>query len=76
VLENRVLRRIFGSKMVQMAGCWIQLHNKELHELYYLPNIIRMVKTRRMRWTVHVACLGEKIDADRILVGKRKERDY
>jgi hypothetical protein len=62
VFENRVLRRIFGSKMVQMEGCWEELHNKELHNLHYSPNIVRMVKTRRMRWAVHVAYLGEKVN--------------
>jgi hypothetical protein len=50
VSENRVLRRIFGRKMNKVAGGWRKLHNEELHNFYSSPNIIRMIKSRRMRW--------------------------
>jgi hypothetical protein len=60
VFENRVLRRIFGSKKDEVMGDWRKLHNKELHNLYSLPNIIRMIKPRMMRWAGHVARMGEE----------------
>jgi hypothetical protein len=60
VFENRVLRRIFGSKRVELTGDWRKLHNEELHSLYSSPNIIRMIKPRRMRWTGHVVRMGEE----------------
>jgi hypothetical protein len=50
VFENRVLRRIFGPKRDEVTGCWRKLHNEELHSLYSSPSIIRMIKSRRMRW--------------------------
>jgi hypothetical protein len=49
VFENRVLRRMFGPKREKVTGDWRKLHNEELHNLYYSPNIIRMIKSRRMR---------------------------
>jgi hypothetical protein len=55
VFENRVLRRIFGPKRAEETGDWRQLHNEELHNLYSSPSIIRIIKSRRMRWTGHVA---------------------
>jgi hypothetical protein len=58
--ENRVLRRIFGPKRDEVTGEWRKLHNEELHNLYSSPDIIRQVKSRRMRWAGHVACMGEK----------------
>ena len=58
VFENRVLRRIFGPKRKEVTGEWRILHNEELNEPYSTPNIVRMIKSRRMRWTVHVARLG------------------
>jgi hypothetical protein len=64
VFENRVLRRIFGSKRGEVMGGWRKLHNEELHNLYSSPCIIRM------RWAGHVARMGEKRNAYRILVGK------
>jgi hypothetical protein len=67
--ENRVLRRIFGPERDEVTGDWRKLHSEELHNLYSSPN--RMVKSRRMRWTGHVARMGEKRNAYRILVGKR-----
>ena len=58
VFENRVLRRIFGSKRDEVTGEWRKLRN-ELSDLYSLPNIVRVVKSRRMRWAGHVARMGE-----------------
>jgi hypothetical protein len=68
--ENRVLRRIFGPKRDEVTGDWSKLHNKELHNLYSSPNIIRMIKSRWMRWAGQVARMGETWNANRILVGK------
>jgi hypothetical protein len=70
VFENRVLRRIFRPKRDEVMGEWRKLHNKELRDLYSLPSIIRIIKTRRMRWAGHVAKIGEKRNAYRLLVGK------
>jgi hypothetical protein len=63
VIENRVLRRIFGPKRDHVMGDWRKLHNEELHNLYSSPNIIRMIKSRRMRWAGHEARMGEKRNA-------------
>jgi hypothetical protein len=70
VFENRVLRRIFGPKRDEVTGGWRKLHNEKLHHLYSSPSIIRMINSRRMRWTGYVACIGEKRNAYRVLVGK------
>jgi hypothetical protein len=70
VFENRVLRRIFGPKREEVTGEWGKLHNEELHDLYSLPSIIRIIKSRRMRWVGHVARMGVKRNAYRLLVGK------
>ena len=59
VFENRVLRRVFGPKRDEVTGEWRQLHNEELIDLYSLLNIVRVVKSRRMRWAGHVARIGE-----------------
>jgi hypothetical protein len=58
VFENRVLRGIFGPKRYDVMGDWRKLHNEEFHNLYSSPNIIRMIKSRRMRWAGHVARMG------------------
>jgi len=58
VFENRVLRRVFGSKRDEVTGEWRRLHNEELNDLYSLPNIVRVVKSRRMRLAGHVARMG------------------
>ena len=58
VFENRVLRRVFGPKRDVVTGKWRKLHNEELSDLYSLPNILREVKSRRMRWAGHVARMG------------------
>jgi hypothetical protein len=74
VFENRVLRGIFGPKRYEVTGEWRKLHNKELHDLYSSPSIIRIIKSRRMRWAGHVAQMGEKRNAYRLLVGKPEGR--
>ena len=68
--ENRVLRRVFGPKRDEVTMEWRKLHNEELRDLYSLPNIVWVVKSRRMRWTGHVACMGEGRGVHRVLVGK------
>jgi hypothetical protein len=70
VFENRVLRRIFGPKRDEVTGGWRKLHNEELRDLYSSPSIIRMIKSRRMRCAGHVARMGEKRNAYRLLLGK------
>jgi hypothetical protein len=70
VFENRVLRRVFGPKRDEMTREWRKLHNEELNDLYSLPNIVRVVKLRQMRWAVHVARMGEARGVHRVLVGK------
>jgi hypothetical protein len=74
VFENGVLRKIFGPKRDEVTRGWRKLHNEELHNLYSSHNIIRVVKSRRMRWVGHVARMGEKVNAYRILVGKPEGR--
>jgi hypothetical protein len=69
VFENRVLRRIFGPKRDEETGGWGKLHNEGLHNLYSSPSIIRIIKSRRMRWAGHVARMGETRNAYRISVG-------
>jgi hypothetical protein len=72
VFKNRTLRRVFEPKRVEMTGEWRKLDNKELNYLYSLPNIVRVVKSKRMRWAVHVARMGEERGVHRVLVGKPK----
>jgi hypothetical protein len=72
MFENSVLRRIFGPEKDEVTGGWRKLRDEELHGLYSLPNIIRMIKSRRMRWEGHVARMG-KMNANTILV-RRPER--
>jgi hypothetical protein len=60
VFENRVLRRIFGPKREEVTGDWRKVHNEELHNLYSSSSIIRMIKSKSMRWAGHVARMGEK----------------
>jgi hypothetical protein len=71
---NRVLRRIFGPKRDEVTGKWRSLHNKELNDLYSSPNIIRAIKSRRMRWAGHVARMGEGRGTYRVLVGRPERR--
>jgi hypothetical protein len=70
VFENSVLRRIFGPKRSEVTGEWRKLHNNELNDLYSSPSVIRIIKSRRMRWAGHVARMVEKLNAYRLLVGK------
>jgi hypothetical protein len=73
VFKNRVLRRIFGPKRDEVTGGWRKLHNEELHKLYSSPSIIRVIKSRRMRW--HVARIKTKRNALGFWWGGQKERD-
>jgi hypothetical protein len=72
VFENRVLRRVFGLKRGEVTGEWRKLHNEELNDLHSFPNIVRVVKSRRMRWAGHVARIAEERGVHRVLVGKPK----
>jgi hypothetical protein len=71
-----VLRRIFGLKRDEATGEWRRLHNEELNDLYSSPNIIQVIKLRRMRWVGHVACEGVKRGACRILVARPEGSDH
>jgi hypothetical protein len=62
-----VLKKIFGLKRDEVMGEWRKLHNEELHDLYPSPSIIRIIKSRRMRWVGHIALIGEKWNAYRLL---------
>jgi hypothetical protein len=70
VFENRMLRRIFGPKRDEVTRGWRKLHNEELHNLYSSLSVIRMIKSRRMRWAGRVARMGENRNEYRIMVGK------
>jgi hypothetical protein len=74
VFENKVLRRIFGRKRDEVTGEWRRLHNKELYALYSSPNIVLVIKSRRLRWAGHVTRMGERRGAYRALVGKPEGR--
>jgi hypothetical protein len=68
VFENRVLRGIFGPERDEVTGEWRKLHNEELNDLYCSPNIVRVIKSRRLMW--HVVRVGDRKDEYRILIGK------
>ena len=70
MFENVVLRRIFGPMRDEVTEEWMRLHNEELNDLYSSPNIVRVIKLRRMRWAGHVARMDEERGAYRVLVGK------
>jgi len=74
VFENIVLRRISGPRREEVTGEWRRLHNEELNDLYALPNIVRVTKSRRMRWAGHVARMGEERGVYRVLLGKTEGR--
>ena len=74
MFENRVLRRIFGRRRDEVTGEWRRLHNEELNDFYSSPNIVRVIKSRRMSWAGHVARMGEDSKVYRVLVGKWEGR--
>jgi len=74
VFENMVLRRIFGPRRDEVTGEWRRMHNVELNDLYSSPNIVRVIKSRRMRWAGHVVRIGEERGVYRVLVGKPEGR--
>jgi hypothetical protein len=76
VFENRVLRRKFGLKRDEVIGCWGKVPNEEPRNLYSSPSIIRMMKSRMMRWAGHEARMGEKRNAYKMLWEIQKERDH
>ena len=76
VLENTVLRRIFGPRRDEVTGEWRRLPNEELHDLYPSPNIVRVIKSRRVRWAGHVARMGEERGCIGSWWGNWRERDH
>ena len=76
VFDNMVLRRIFGPRRDEVTGEWRRLHNEELNDLYSSPNIVRVIKLRRMRWAGHVARMGEERGCIGSWWGNRRERDH
>jgi hypothetical protein len=73
VFENRVLGGIFGPKKDEVSGDWRKLYTMDLHNLYSLPSVISMIKSRRVRWAGHSECMGDSRNVCRILVGKPEE---
>jgi len=71
-----VFRRIFGPRRDEVTREWRRLHNEELNDLYSSPSIVRVIKSRRMRWAGHVAHIGEEREVYRVLVGKPGERGH
>jgi hypothetical protein len=69
VFENKVLRRIFGPKRDEVTGVWRRLHNEELCALYFSPNVIRVIKSRRLIWAGHIAYVSKKSGAYKVLMG-------
>ena len=76
VFENRVLRRVFWRKRDELTGEWRKLLSKKLNDLYSSPNIVRVIKSRRMEWTDHVTGMRERRGVHRVLVGKPEGRDH
>jgi hypothetical protein len=74
VFENRVLRRVFGPKRDEVTGEWRKPLNEEFHDQYYSPNIVRVIKSRRMKWAGHVARMSEERGVCRVLVRKPEKR--
>jgi hypothetical protein len=75
VFENRMLRKIFGPKRGEVMGEWRKLHNEELCDLYFSPSIIRIIRSRRMRWAGHVARMGRKRNAYRFVGGRARGKE-
>ena len=71
-----MLRRIFGPRRDEITGEWRRLHNEELNDLYSSPNIVRVIKSRRMRWAGHVAHMGVERGFIGSWLGNRRERDH
>jgi hypothetical protein len=76
VFENTVLRRIFGPNRDEVTKKWRKLHNEELNDLYPSPNIVRVIKSRRIRWAGHVAHMGRREAYTGLWLGNLSERDY
>jgi len=76
LFENTVLRRIFGPRRDEVTGEWRSLHNEELNDLYSSPNIVLVIKSRRMRWAGHVVRIGEERVVYRVLVWKPEGRNH
>jgi hypothetical protein len=76
VFEYRVLKKIFGPKRDEVTGEWKKLHNEELRDVYSSPSIIKIIKSRRMRWAGHVARMGEKRKVYKLLVGKPEGKNH
>jgi len=76
VFENWMLRRIFGPRMDEVTREWRRLHNEELNDVYSSPKIVRVIKSRRMRWAGHVARVGEERGLYRVLVGKPEGKSH
>ena len=76
MFENKVLRRIFGPRRDEVTVDWRRLHNEELNDLYCSPNIVRVIKSRRIRWAGHVARMGEKRGCGGSYWGNRREIDH
>ena len=70
VFENMVLSRMFGPRTDEVTGEWRRLHNEELNDLYSSPNIVRVIKSRRLSWAGHMTLMGEEMGVYRVLVGK------
>jgi len=75
-VENMLLRRIFGPRSDEVTGEWMRLHKEELNDLYCSPNIVRVIKWRRMRWAGHVARMGKERWCIGSWWGNRRERDH
>ena len=76
VFENRALRRIFGPRGEEVTAAWRKWHNEELNDMYCSPNIVQVIKTRKMRWVGHIAHMGERRGLYRVWWGNLRERDH